>query len=109
MIQPVPLLDLYEQQQKVDETIRVGFEEVIEASAFIAGVQVAEFEQRWSDYCGARFAAGVANGTDAVELALRAVGVGRGDEVLVPVNTFAATAEAVARTGASSVFVDCDP
>ncbi len=67
------------------------------------------FEQHWADYCGRRHAIGVANGTDALELILAGSGIGAGDEVIVPANTFLATAEAVCNVGAAPVFVDVDP
>ena len=82
---------------------------VIDACAFVNGPDVAAFESAWAGYCGRAHALGVANGTDALELALRAVGVGAGDEVVVPANSFIASAEAVARTGAGVRLVDCDP
>ena len=71
--------------------------------AFVNGPDVAVFESAWAGYCGLAHTVGVANGTDALELALRAAGVGTGDEVVVPANSFIASAEAVARTGASPV------
>jgi dTDP-4-amino-4,6-dideoxygalactose transaminase len=67
------------------------------------------FEREWAAYCGTSHAVGVANGTDALHLTLRALGIGPGDEVLVPANTFVATAEAVVLAGASPRFVDVDP
>jgi len=70
---------------------------------------VAEFEQAFAGFVGVRHCIGVANGTDAIELALRALGIGPGDEVVVPANTFIATALAVVRAGARPIFVDCDP
>ena len=69
---------------------------------------MAAFEQEYADFVGARACVGVGNGTDALEMALRAVGVGHGDEVVLPANTFIATAEAVLRAGARPVFVDVD-
>lgn len=109
MTQPnVPLVDLSHQQRQINDVIREGFNRVIAESSFIMGPQVTEFEAAWAAYCGVRFAVGVGNGTDAIEMALRAAGVGPGDEVIVPTNTFAATAEAVLRAGAQLVLVDCD-
>jgi dTDP-4-amino-4,6-dideoxygalactose transaminase len=70
---------------------------------------VARFEEEWATFCGARFAVGVANGTDALHLTLRALGIGRGDEVVVPANTFVATVEAVVLAGATPRFADVDP
>jgi dTDP-3-amino-3,4,6-trideoxy-alpha-D-glucose transaminase len=85
---------------------RVG--EVVESGRFILGPEVEAFERAFADYLGARHAIGVANGTDALTIALRALGVGAGDEVVVPSLTFYATAEAVVNAGARPVFCDVD-
>ena len=106
--QQVPLVDLSHQQRQIADTIREGFNRVIAESSFIMGPQVTEFEDAWAEYCGVRFAIGVGNGTDAIELALRAAGVAPGDEVIVPANTFVATAGAVLRAGADLVLADCN-
>ncbi|TQJ59043.1 dTDP-4-amino-4,6-dideoxygalactose transaminase [Arthrobacter sp. SLBN-83] len=109
MTQPgVPLVDLTYQQAQIKEFVSKGFDRIISNSSFILGEDVKEFEAAWATYCGVRFAAGVGNGTDAIELALRAGHVGPGDEVIVPTNTFVATAGAVLRTGADLVLADCD-
>ncbi|GAA2025102.1 DegT/DnrJ/EryC1/StrS family aminotransferase [Catenulispora yoronensis] len=105
----IPLVDLAAAHAEIAEEVEAGFAEVLARTAFVGGPAVAEFEREYAEFGGVRHCVGVGNGTDAVELALRAVGVGPGHEVIVPVNTFAATAEAVARTGAVSVFVDVDP
>ncbi len=76
-------------------------------AAFINGPQVAAFEREYADYLGIAHCVGVGSGTDALELALRAAGIGRGDECVLPANTFIATAEAVARAGATPILVDC--
>ncbi|MGY3319180.1 DegT/DnrJ/EryC1/StrS family aminotransferase [Arthrobacter sp. TE12232] len=104
----VPLVNLSRQQAQVADAIREGFNRVIAESSFILGPQVTEFEEAWARYCGAAAAVGVGNGTDAIELALRSAGVGRGDEVILPTNTFVATAGAVVRAGADVVLADCD-
>lgn len=104
----IPLVDLSHQQQQVAGLIREGFNRVMAESSFIQGPQVAEFEEAWARYCGVGFAVGAGNGTDAVEMALRAAGVGQGDEVILPANTFVATAAAVLRAGADPVLADCD-
>lgn len=108
MIQRVPLVDLARQQAQISDAIREGFNRVIAENSFILGPQVGEFEEAWASYCGTTFAVGVGNGTDAIELALRAAGIGRGDEVILPTNTFVATAGAVLRAGAEVVLADCD-
>ena len=105
----IPLVDLRAAHAEVADEVAEGFARVIERTAFIGGDEVAAFEREYAGFCGVAHCVGVANGTDAVELALRAVGVGPGDEVVIPVNTFVATAEAVARTGALTVPVDVDP
>lgn len=104
----VPLVDLSRQQSQIVDQIREGFNRVIAENSFVLGPQVGEFEGLWANYCGVNHAVGVGNGTDAIELALRAAGIGPGDDVLIPANTFVATAGAVMRTGASLVLADCD-
>jgi dTDP-4-amino-4,6-dideoxygalactose transaminase len=104
---PIPLVDLRAQQRDVAELVEAGFADVLENCSFIGGPAVGDFEQRFAEYCGTAHCVGVANGTDAIEIALRALGIGRGDEVIIPANTFIATAEAVDRAGADVVLVDC--
>jgi dTDP-4-amino-4,6-dideoxygalactose transaminase len=105
---PVPLLDLGIQDADIAAEVREGFERVIAEGSFILGPEVEKFESAFARYCGVNHVVGVGNGTDALELALRAVSVGGGDEVLLPANTFVATAEAVVRAGAVVRLVDCD-
>jgi dTDP-4-amino-4,6-dideoxygalactose transaminase len=105
----VPFVDLASQHEEIADEVRAGLEEVFATTAFVGGPQVAAFEQEYAAYVGARHCVGVANGTDALELAMRAVGVGPGGEVILPANTFVATAEAVSRIGATPVLVDVDP
>lgn len=105
----VPLVDLVAQQLEIADEIAPRLQEILVSGAFIGGPAVAEFERAYSGYVGVEHAVGVANGTDALELALRAVGVEATDEVIVPANTFIATAEAVSRIGAVPVLVDVDP
>ncbi|TFD91464.1 DegT/DnrJ/EryC1/StrS family aminotransferase [Cryobacterium serini] len=104
----VPMLDLSLQHAQVADEIRSGFDRVIATSSYILGPAVREFEAAFADYCGVGHAIGVGTGTDAIELALRGAGIGPGDDVVVPANTFVATAEAVLRAGATVVFADCD-
>jgi dTDP-4-amino-4,6-dideoxygalactose transaminase len=89
-----------------DEVAR-GWQEVLARTAFIGGPEVAAFEHDYADFIGASHCVAMANGTDAIEIALRALGVAHGDECIVPANTFIATAEAVSRAGATPVLVDC--
>jgi len=105
----IPLVDLQIQHRQIDEEVRNGFAQVVEQGSFILGPEVEAFEHAFADFTGIDHCIGVASGTDALELALRAAGIERDDEVIVPVNTFIATALSVVRTGAKPVFVDCDP
>ena len=105
----VPFLDLAAQQAEVAHEVLPVWERLLASAGFIGGEPVENFEREYAEYIGVRFCIGVGNGTDAIELALRATGIGAGDEVIIPVNTFIATAEAVSRIGAVPVFVDVDP
>jgi dTDP-4-amino-4,6-dideoxygalactose transaminase len=105
----IPLVDLAAQLAEVADEVRAGLDEVLASTAFVGGPQVAAFEEAYAEFVGARHCVGVANGTDALEMAFRAVGVRPGNEVVLPANTFIATAEAVARVGAAPVFVDVEP
>lgn len=105
---PVPFVDLGLQHRQVAQEVRAAIDAVLERTAFVLASEVETFEQDFAAFCGARHCVGVGNGTDAVELALRAVGIGAGDEVVIPANTFVATAEGVVRAGARPVVADCD-
>ncbi len=104
----VPLVDLAAQQAEIDREVRAGLDEVFATTAFVGGPHVAAFEEEYAAFLGVRHCIGVANGTDALELAMRALGVSSRGEVILPANTFIATAEAVSRIGATPVFVDVD-
>ncbi|MBM9503534.1 DegT/DnrJ/EryC1/StrS family aminotransferase [Actinacidiphila acididurans] len=105
----IPLVDLKAAHAEVAEEVQAGFLRVMAGTAFIGGEEVRAFEREYAAFAGVAHCVGVANGTDALELALRASGVGPGREVVLPANTFIATAGAVARTGATPVLVDCAP
>lgn len=105
----IPFVDLLAQHAEVADEVRAGLDEVFAATAFVGGPAVSAFEADYAAYVGAAHCIGVANGTDALELALRAVGVRPGGEVVIPANTFIATAEAASRIGAVPVPVDVDP
>jgi dTDP-4-amino-4,6-dideoxygalactose transaminase len=105
----VPLVDLKAEHAEIAAEVEAGLARVIERTAFILGEEVSAFEAEFAEFVGVPHCLGVANGTDALELVLRAAGIGHGDEVIVPANTFIATALAVARAGATPVFVDSDP
>lgn len=104
----VPLVDLVAQQAEIEAEVRIGLDDVLSRAAFMGGEPVRLFEEEYAAFIGVPHCVGVANGTDALELALRAVGVRRDDEVVLPANTFIATAEAVSRIGAVPVLVDVD-
>jgi dTDP-4-amino-4,6-dideoxygalactose transaminase len=105
----VPFTDLAAMTREVRADIEAGWARVLRSGRFIGGEAVEEFEQAWAAYCGVPHAVGVANGTDALQLALSALGIGAGDEVIVPANTFVATAEAVVLAGATPRFADVSP
>jgi dTDP-4-amino-4,6-dideoxygalactose transaminase len=105
----IPLVDLAAQHREIADEVARGFADVCARGAFILGAEVGRFEAAFARFSGVAHCVAVANGTDALELALRAAGVGPGDEVVVPANTFIATALAVVRAGATPVLVDCDP
>jgi dTDP-3-amino-3,4,6-trideoxy-alpha-D-glucose transaminase len=106
---PVPLFDTRTPLAPLRAQIDAAIAEVLDRGTFILGPQVAAFERELAAYVGARHAVGVANGTDALTLALRAMGAGPGDEVVVPSFTFYASAESIPPTGATPVFCDVDP
>jgi dTDP-4-amino-4,6-dideoxygalactose transaminase len=106
---PIPLFDTRTPIAPLREQIQTKIADVIDAQRFILGPELEAFEGEFAAYVGARHAIGVANGTDAITLALRAMGVGPGDEVVVPSFTFYASAEAIPLTGARPVFCDVDP
>jgi dTDP-4-amino-4,6-dideoxygalactose transaminase len=105
----IPLVDVKAQYAPFIPELQQRFAEVLESGRFIFGPEVEAFEREAAAYLGVPHAVGVANGTDALVLALEAMGVGRGDEVICPAFTFYATAEAIARVGATPVFADIDP
>jgi len=104
----VPFVDLKAQYRSIKPEIDEAIGRVLETTAFILGPAVEEFERAFAAYLGAEFCVGVSNGTAAVQLALAGCGVGAGDEVILPANTFIATAEAVSALGAVPVLVDCE-
>lgn len=105
----IPLLDLTAQYHAIQSEMDAAIREVLESGHFILGPAVKAFEQETAAYLGVQHAIGVASGTDALILALRALEIGPGDEVIVPAYTFFATAGTVLTVGATPVFVDVDP
>ncbi|HUA75244.1 MAG TPA: DegT/DnrJ/EryC1/StrS family aminotransferase [Solirubrobacteraceae bacterium] len=106
---PVPLFDTSSPLAGLRGELSAAVARVMESGQFILGPEVSAFEREFAAYCGAEHAIGVANGTEALTIALRAMGVGPGDEVVVPSFTFYASAEAIPPTGATPVFCDVDP
>jgi len=105
----IPAADLRAQHDALHDELLDAFQRVLQSSAFVLGSELHAFEQEFAAYCEVAHARGVANGTDALALALRALGVGAGDSVAVPALTFAGTAEAVCHVGARPLFVDIEP
>jgi dTDP-4-amino-4,6-dideoxygalactose transaminase len=105
----VPMADLRAQYERIREDVDTALARVLETARFIGGEDCSLFEAEFAAYCGTTHACGVANGTDALVLALRAYGVGPGDDVVTVANTFIATGEAIVLNGACPVFVDVDP
>jgi dTDP-4-amino-4,6-dideoxygalactose transaminase len=104
----IPFLDLHAKYKRVHAGVDRAIQDVVARQDFILGRDVALFEQEFAMYCGSRYCIGVNSGTDALFLSLKALGIGPGDEVIVPVFTFIATAFVVTCTGARPVFVDID-
>lgn len=104
----IPFVDLQKEQKTLKNAIEKTMNKVMKKGNFILGEEVSAFEKSFAKYLGAKYVIGVASGTDALVLSLKALGIGVGDEVIVPSLTFIATALAVSVTGATPVFVDVD-
>jgi UDP-2-acetamido-2-deoxy-ribo-hexuluronate aminotransferase len=102
-------IDLKAQQLRIKDKIDAGIQRVLEHGQYILGPEVAELEEKLAAFCGAKYCITVANGTDALQIAQMALGIGPGDEVITPGFTYIATAETVALLGAKPVYVDIDP
>lgn len=105
----VPFTDLHAMTREVRVDVYEAWERLLGSSRFIGGEAVEEFEELWAAYCGTAHAVGVGNGTDAIQLTLMALGIGPGDEIIIPTNTFVASPEAVILAGAVPRFVDVSP
>ena len=105
----IPFLDLKGQYNQIKDEVLKAVEEVFANTAFTNGFSVKNFEKNFADFCDTEFASTVNSGTSALHLALRALDIGKGDEVIIPANTFIATAWAALYVNATPVFVDCDP
>lgn len=104
----IPFVTFLPIEKELNKEIKDAFERVFYRSWYIDGVEKKAFEKAFAEYCGSRFCVGVGNGLDALMLALKALGIGEGDEVIVPSNTYIATALAVTYVGATPVFVEPD-
>lgn len=107
--EPVPQMNLGAQFESLREELEPRLLEAMRRGDFILGSALADFEREFARYCGCRFAVGVASGLDALKLILRALGLGPGDEAILPANSFIATALAVTAVGARPVLADCEP
>jgi len=105
----IPLVDLRRQYNSIKEEIENKVKKVLEEGQYILGEEVRSFEKEFAEYCNAKYAVGVASGTDALVIALKVLGIGPGDEVITVPNTFIATVDAIARNGATPVFCDINP
>lgn len=105
----VPMVDFRAQYKYMEEEIDSAIKEVLLSGQYILGQKVKELEEQVATYCGVKYAVGVASGSDALILALRAIGIGPGDEVITTPFTFVATAHAILHCGAMPIFVDIDP
>lgn len=104
----IPFVSFLPMEKELEAELRAGFERVLKNSWYIRGIEGEAFERAFADYSGVKHCVGVGNGLDALMLALKALGIGEGDEVLVPSNTYIATALAVTYVGAKPVFVEPD-
>jgi dTDP-4-amino-4,6-dideoxygalactose transaminase len=105
----IPLIDLTSQHRALREEITAAIQGVLDRGDFILGQDVHKFEEEFAAYCGTKYAVGVDSGLAALELSLRALAIGAGDEVIVPAHTFTASAAAITFAGAKPVFVDVNP
>jgi len=105
----IQLVDLKAQYEMIKDDIDAAIKDVVSTTAFIGGQHVKKFEESFAAFCNAKYCIGVGNGTDALFIALKALGIGSGDEVITVANTFIATSEAITQAGARVVFVDIDP
>jgi dTDP-4-amino-4,6-dideoxygalactose transaminase len=105
----VPIMDLNSEHQSLRGELLGMWAQILDGAGFVGGTWVERFERKFAEFCEVRHAVGVGNGTDALILALTALDIGKQDEVILPANSFVATAEAVVHAGATPVFVDIDP
>ncbi len=108
-MEKIPLMDLTRQYRSIEEELNTAVHGVMASGQYILGEEVSALEREFAGYCGTKYAAGVGNGTDALVIALKAIGIKPGDEVITCAMSFFATAEAVVQAGGVPVFVDCTP
>ena len=108
-LKKIPLNNLATQHAEIETELKEALMGVLDRNDYIMGADVKSFEGEYAEYCGVKHAIGLANGTDALVIGMRALGLGSGDHVVVPANTFIASSEAVSAIGATPVFVDVDP
>lgn len=104
----IPLMNLKDCYKDIYDEVMNKLSTLINSTQFIGGEEVSLFEKEYAEYCKCKYAVGCSNGTDAIEVGLKAMGIGHGDKVLVPVNSFIATAEAVNNVGADVIFIDVE-
>src|SRR5690348_16368331 len=105
----IPFLDMAALHSEIETELESVWTNIKRSGQFVGGYSVSQFEAEWAAYCNVNYCVGVSNGTAALELSLRALGIAASDEVIIPANTFIATAVAAARIGSRPVFVDVDP
>jgi len=103
----VPFVNLRAQYESIKNEIDIAIQSVVNDTAFIGGKYVKQFEEEFAKYCNSQYCIGVGNGTDALFIALKALRIGSGDEVITVANSFIATSEAITASGAKVIFVDC--
>ena len=105
----IPFVDLKAQYSAIKNELDFAIKKVIDGTAFVGGSFVKEFEKNFADYCNVEHCIGVGNGTDAIYIIIKCLGIGDGDEVITTANTFIATSEAISLSGATVVFCDVNP
>jgi dTDP-4-amino-4,6-dideoxygalactose transaminase len=105
----IPFVDLKSQYLSIKNEVDAAIDQVIRQNAFIGGKFAEKFEDKFAKFCKSQHCIGVGNGTDALSIAMKALGIGRGDEVITAANSFIATSEAITLTGAKVIFLDCHP
>jgi len=104
----IPLVDLKAQYKSIEKEVNEAIAKILNKADFILGEEVEKFEEEYAKFCGVKYALGLDTGISALELGMRALGIGGSDEVLTPVNSFIASSSAISFTGAKPVLVDCD-